>query len=83
MPLKKKQKLTIACFHGRLYGTLFEEENAVKKMLLLAAAVLLMLPAAAFGETQTITLTCAGSFMPGSNDKVSTQAYAFHRYIEQ
>ncbi|MBQ6960451.1 MAG: CapA family protein [Clostridia bacterium] len=55
----------------------------MKKMLLLAAAVLLMLPVAAFGETQTITLTCAGSFMPGSNDKVSTQAYAFHRYIEQ
>ncbi len=55
----------------------------MKMTRLLAVILLLALPAAAFGDTQIITLTCTGDFMPGSNDKVSTQAYAFQRYIEQ
>ena len=61
----------------------FKEENTVKMMRLFAVILLLTLPLAALGETQTITLTCTGDFMPGSNDKVSTQTYAFQRYIEQ
>ena len=59
------------------------EKRAVKRMRLLAVVLLLILPLRAFCETQTITLTCAGDFLPGSNDKVSTQAYAFQRSIEQ
>ncbi len=55
----------------------------MKMMRFLAAVLLLMLPATAFGETQTITLTCTGDFMPGGNDKVSTRPYAFQRYIER
>ena len=47
------------------------------------ALLLLLLPAAALCETQIVTLTCTGDFMPGSNDKVSAQPYAFQRYIEQ
>ena len=52
-------------------------------MRLLAVVLLLILPLGALGETQIITLTCTGDFMPGSNDKVSTQSYAYQRYIEQ
>lgn len=48
------------------------------------ALVLLMLSAAgALGETKVITLTCTGDALLGSNDKVSTEAYAFQRYIER
>ena len=55
------------------------------KLARLTALVLLcvLLPAAAFCETRIVTLTCTGDFMPGSNDKVSAQPYAFQRYIEQ
>ena len=55
----------------------------MKTIRLFAVILLLTLPLMALGETQTITLTCTGDFMPGSNDKVSTQAYAFQRYIEK
>lgn len=43
----------------------------------------LLLPLSALCETQIVTLTCTGDFMPGSNDKVSVQEYAFQRYIEK
>ncbi len=51
--------------------------------LFLLALLALMLPAAALCDTQIVTLTCTGDFMPGSNDKVSVQDYAFQRYIER
>ena len=55
----------------------------MKMTRLLAVILLLTLPLGAMGETQIITLTCTGDFMPGSNDKVSSQSYAFQRYIEK
>ena len=60
-----------------------KEDGTVKITRLLAVILLLILPLGALGETQIITLTCTGDFMPGSNDKVSAQSYAFQRYIEQ
>ena len=45
--------------------------------------LLCLLPLGGLGETQIVTLTCTGDFMPGSNDKVSVQPYAFQRYIEK
>jgi len=43
----------------------------------------LLLPLAVSAETQIVTLTVTGDFLPGSNQPVSTQDYAFQRYIEQ
>ena len=75
--------MTIDFLHDRLYTNQFKGETTVKTIRLFAVILLLTLPLMALGETQTITLTCTGDFMPGSNDKVSTQAYAFQRYIEK
>jgi len=49
----------------------------------LCALLLWMIAFSALGETQIITLTCTGDFLPGSNDKVKTEEYAFQRYIEK
>ena len=49
-------------------------------VLLLA---LLLIPAGSLSETTIVKLTCTGDLMPGSNDKVSAQEYAFQRYIEK
>ncbi len=43
----------------------------------------MLLPACGLGETTIVKLTCTGDLMPGSNDKVSAQEYAFQRYIEK
>lgn len=51
--------------------------------VLIAVLMLIMLAFGALAETQIITVTCTGDFMPGSNDKVKTQDYAFQRYIEK
>lgn len=51
--------------------------------IFLWALLTLLLPLGALGETQVVTLTCTGDFMPGSNDLVSAQPYAYQRYIEK
>lgn len=50
---------------------------------LFLAFLLLLYAIPSLGETQIITLTCTGDVMPGSNDRVSAQPYAFQRYIEK
>ena len=60
------------------------EENAMKKRRIAALALLLMLlPLAAFGESTVVTVTCTGDFLPGSNDKIKKETYAFQQYIEK
>lgn len=54
----------------------------MKKMLMLVL-VFLCLWAVAGAETTEVILTCTGDFMPGSNDRVKNEEYAFQRYIEQ
>ena len=55
----------------------------MKKTLLLTVIFLLFLPVFALAQTQTITLTCIGDTLLGSNDLVSVEDYAFQRYIEK
>ncbi|HPJ01873.1 MAG TPA: CapA family protein [Candidatus Limiplasma sp.] len=55
----------------------------MKKVLLTTVLLLLLVPAFAFAQTQTVTLTCIGDTLIGSNDLVSVEDYAFQRYIEQ
>ena len=43
----------------------------------------LLLPTLALAETQVITITVTGDALLGTNKRVSTQEYSFHRYIEQ
>lgn len=51
--------------------------------ILVIAALLLAVTISALGETQIIKLTCTGDMLPGSNDRVKNEAYAFQRYIEK
>ena len=39
--------------------------------------------ACAMAETTEVILTCTGDFMPGSNDRIKNEDFAFQRYIEQ
>ena len=55
----------------------------MKKVLLTTVLLLIFLPAFAFAQTQTVTMTCIGDTLIGSNDLVSVEDYAFQRYIEQ
>ena len=55
----------------------------MKRTLLLTVLLLMIIPVFAFAQTQTITLTCIGDTLIGSNDLVSTESYAFQRYIER
>lgn len=50
---------------------------------LLIGLMLVMMASSALAETQVITLTCTGDFMPGSNDRVKHEEFAFQRYIEK
>lgn len=50
---------------------------------MLALLFCLLLPVTALAETQVITLTVVGDTLLGSNKKVSTETYAYQRYIEQ
>lgn len=50
---------------------------------ILALLLCLLLPTAALAETRIITITCTGDVTLGSNKRVSTQPYAYQRYIEQ
>ncbi len=52
-------------------------------VFLLLSLLILCCVSGALGETTIVRLTCTGDFMPGSNDKVSAQEYAFQRYIEK
>lgn len=53
------------------------------KKLILMSVLLLCVCCVAFAETTEVILTCTGDFMPGSNDRVKTEEYAFQRYIEK
>lgn len=53
------------------------------KKLLIALLAVLCICVSAGAETTEVILTCTGDFMPGSNDKVKTEDYAYQRYIEQ
>ena len=56
----------------------------MKRMLAFVLFLTLaLLPCLALGETKIITLTCTGDALLGSNDLVSSQDYAFQRYIEK
>ena len=55
----------------------------MKRTWLFILVALVLLPLFAFAQTQTITLTCIGDTLLGSNDLVSVESYAFQRYIEQ
>lgn len=55
----------------------------ILRPFLFALTLLTLCSGLALAETQVITLTCTGDFMPGSNDKVASQPYAFQRYIEK
>ena len=50
---------------------------------MLCTLLFLMITFSALGETKVITLTCTGDMLPGSNDKVKVEEYAFQRYIEK
>ena len=51
--------------------------------LLALVALICLLPAMVLAETEIVTVTCLGDFLPGSNDKVRDTDYAFQRYIEK
>jgi poly-gamma-glutamate capsule biosynthesis protein CapA/YwtB (metallophosphatase superfamily) len=55
----------------------------MKRTGLITVFVLLALPVLALAQTQTVTLTCIGDTLLGSNDLVSVEDYAFQRYIER
>lgn len=54
----------------------------MKKLLSLLLALMCLL-ASAGAETTEVILTCTGDFMPGSNDRIKNEDFAFQRYIEQ
>ena len=53
------------------------------KKLLALLLVLFGVCACAMAETTEVILTCTGDFMPGSNDRIKNENFAFQRYIEQ
>ncbi len=55
----------------------------MKKAFVILLLVMVMVTSAAYADERTVTLTCLGDTLPGSNDPVSTREYAFHRYIER
>lgn len=55
----------------------------MKRIAALLLALALLLPMTALAETQIITITATGDVTLGTNKRVSTQDYSFHRYIEQ
>ncbi len=55
----------------------------MKRVLVTVLLAMVMALSAAYADEQTITLTCLGDILLGSNDPVSTREYAFHRYIER
>lgn len=55
----------------------------MKRTLILVMTLLLVFTSTGLAQTQTITLTCVGDTLLGSNDLVSVEDYAFQRYIER
>lgn len=53
------------------------------KKMLVALLMCCLFVAGAAAETTEVILTCTGDFMPGSNDLVRYEEYAFQRYIEK
>ncbi|MBE5787442.1 MAG: CapA family protein [Clostridiales bacterium] len=50
---------------------------------LMIFVLLMTVTFSALGEKQIITLTCTGDFLPGSNDRIKNEDFAFQRYIEK
>ena len=76
--------LTFALRHDKLEKDYPRRQFVMKFLRLMALIlVLLTLTVPALGETTTIRITCTGDVMPGSNDLVRVEDFAFQRYIEK
>ena len=51
------------------------------KKLFVLLLVFLSVFACAAAETTEVILTCTGDFMPGSNDRIKNEDFAFQRYL--
>ena len=76
--------LTFSLRHDKLEKDYPRRQFVMKFLRLMALIlVLLTLTMPALGETTTIRITCAGDVMPGSNDLVRVEDFAFQHYIEK